>query len=92
MAKSGNVQEIAENAFSLAESLLKKKVEAVTSVTRTEKGWVVLVEVLERKAVPDTQDIIAKYEFKLAGDGDLVGYKRVELRRRGDMGPEEVEE
>ena len=48
------------------------------------------VEVLERKSVPDTQDILGRYEMKFDPDGDLLGYKRIMLRRRSDM--EMVEE
>jgi hypothetical protein len=48
------------------------------------------VEVLERKSVPDTQDILGRYEMKFDPDGELLGYKRIMLRRRADM--EMVEE
>jgi len=83
------VQEIIETATSLAESILKKRVETITSVAKEDNEWKVVAEVLERKAVPDTQDILGKYELVLSGDGELVGYKRVEMRRRSDIGVEE---
>lgn len=66
-----------------------KQVTDVVSVEKAGKEWHVMLEVLERKAVPDIQDILGKYELKLDGDGVLLGYKRVELRRRGDLGAEE---
>jgi len=83
------LQEIIETATSLAENILKKRVETITSVAREDNEWKVVAEVLERKAVPDTQDILGKYELVLSGDGELVGYKRVEMRRRSDIGVEE---
>ncbi len=48
------------------------------------------VEVVERKSVPDTQDILGRYEMKFDLEGELLGYKRIMLRRRSDM--EMVEE
>jgi hypothetical protein len=76
--------DVHQAACGLAESLLKKRVEVATGMTKEANQWRVFVEVLERKAVPDTQDILGVYEFSLDDKGDLVGYKRVELRRRSD--------
>jgi len=53
-------------------------------------GWIAEVEVLEKKIVPDTQDIIGRYEMKFDHQGDLLGYKRTVLRRRSDL--ESIEE
>lgn len=64
----------------------------VIGVKKAGKGWQVTLEVLERKAVPDSQDILGKYELKLDQSGELLGYKRVELRRRSSLGAEELEE
>jgi len=89
LAGKMTLQEIIETATSLAENILKKRVETITSVAREDNEWKVVAEVLERKAVPDTQDILGKYELVLSGDGELVGYKRVEMRRRSDIGVEE---
>lgn len=89
MAENDGIKEIGNRAPALIESLLNKKAEGITSVSREGEEWKVLVEVLERKAVPDTQDILSTYELKLSGDMDLMGYRRVGLRHRGDMVMEE---
>lgn len=34
-----------------------------------DEGWRTVVEVVERNAVPDTQDIIGRYEITLDGTG-----------------------
>ncbi|HIE31115.1 MAG TPA: gas vesicle protein [Methanosarcinales archaeon] len=86
-----NLKEIGEKALSQIESLLEKKVEGIISVTRESEDWRVLVEVLERRAVPDTQDILSIYELMLTDEGELTGYKRIGLRRRADMMVEEEE-
>ncbi len=91
MTKKLNLKEIGEKAFSLTESLLNKKAEGITCVTKEGEEWRVLAEVLERKAVPDTQDLLSTYELKLTGDLELAGYRRIGMRRRADMIAEEVE-
>jgi hypothetical protein len=84
MAKSISALDMHKVASGLAEALLKKKIEGVTGMAREEGEWRAFVEVLERKAVPDTQDMLGVYEFSLDGGGELIGYRRVELRRRSD--------
>ncbi len=85
MATKPKMQEICEMVTEAADLLLKKKVEGISSVAKVEGGWRVDVETLERKAIPDTQDLIAKYQFDLDEGGDVTGYHRVEIRRRGDL-------
>jgi len=82
--KNPDIDEICRSALSIAESLLNKKPECVTGVSREENAWKVHVEVLERKAVPDTQDILSSCELILSDDAKLKGYKRIGTRRRGD--------
>lgn len=86
-----DITDISRIALSLTENILNKKAEGITSLSKEEDGWSVHVEVLERKAVPDTQDILGKYELKLTGDGEITGYKRTSMRRRGDRVSEEQE-
>ncbi|MFH1447395.1 MAG: gas vesicle protein GvpO, partial [Candidatus Micrarchaeota archaeon] len=54
--------------------------------------WKVTVEALERKAVPDTQDLLGRYEIRFKKDGELIGWKQKMVRRRADrMVPAEEE-
>ena len=87
--KSPDIKEINEKSLGLIESLLGKRAEGVTSITKEDENWRVLAEVLERRAVPDTQDILSTYELMLTQNLDLTGYKRIGLRRRADLEMEE---
>lgn len=40
---------------------------------------------VERSAVPDTQDIIGRYEITLDDGGRVTGYELRERYRRGEM-------
>ena len=92
MAERAEILEINKRCIAAAESALNKKVESVVSMEKEQKRWKAVVEVLERKAVPDTQDLLGRYELTLSEGGELLGYKQVLVRRRQDrLGIEFVE-
>lgn len=90
MDNKPKIQDICEKAKAIAEALFLKKAEGISSMAKEGDLWKLEVEILERKSVPDTRDIISRYEMKFDLDGDLTCYRRVALRHRGDM--EEIEE
>ena len=67
-----------------AADLIGYKFNSVSEISATEDGWRGVVEVVERRAVPDTQDIIGRYEIELDEDGVIQGYRRLDRYRRGD--------
>ena len=48
-------------------------------------GWCVQVEVVEKKSLPDSQDILATYELSLDEEGNLLNFTRIGMRRRMDV-------
>lgn len=85
-------EEITKKAKDTVKSLVEKEVLSVIGLNKEGEDWLALVEVLERKAIPDTQSIIGLYEVKFNKNKSLSGYKRVEVRRKGDTGEERKEE
>lgn len=67
-----------------ADQLLSGPVDNVIEVGSDGDGWRVVVEVVERSAVPDTQDILARYELSVDAYGELRGYSLVDRYHRGD--------
>ena len=59
-------------------------VNGIIGLSRTEEGWVVSLEALERKAIPDTMDVLGRYEVRLDSEGNLLGFDRRKLRKRGE--------
>jgi len=53
-------------------------------LSKTEEGWAVSLEALERKAIPDTMDVLGLYEVRLDGEGNLLDFQRKKLRKRGE--------
>ncbi|VVB69795.1 Gas vesicle synthesis protein GvpO [uncultured archaeon] len=85
MTDKPKIQIIYEKAGHTAGMLLKKNLDSIISLNKGPECWLAEVEVLERKSVPDTQDILGRYEMKFNEEGELLGYKRIMLRRRSDM-------
>lgn len=65
-------------------ALAKINVERVVGLSRTDQGWRVLLEGVERKAIPETMDVLGLYEVFLDDSGNLTSYERKSLRKRGD--------
>jgi len=80
-----SVVEIGKLGISTLKELINKPVEQVVSVTKDGQGWKAVVEALERKAVPNSQDLLGRYELKFALSGELLDYRQVMLRRRLDL-------
>jgi len=59
-------------------------VNGIIGLSRTEEGWVVSLEALERRAIPDTMDVLGLYEVRLDSEGNLLGFDRKKLRKRGE--------
>lgn len=85
-------EEIVSLSKKAVQTLVNKQPLAVISLNKENGNWIVLVEVLERKAIPDTQDLIGKYQLSFGKNKEFLGYKRIEVRRRGDTGKEFSEE
>jgi len=78
------VEKIVNQSVAIAKNLIRKEPEAVTSVEEVEGEWRVTVEALERKAVPDSQDLLGRYEIRLNKNGELIGWTQKMLRKRCD--------
>ncbi len=59
-------------------------VNGIIGLSKTEDGWVVSLEALERRAIPDTMDVLGLYEVRLDDDGNLRSFERKKMRKRGE--------
>jgi len=82
---------IGNKAMDVIKDLVHKKPLSSINISNEGGNWEVLVEVLERAAVPDTQNLIGIYKVKFDKTKKLSGYKRTEVRRKADTGSEEPE-
>jgi len=79
-----NADEIVKKAQEDFARLSKIPVDGVVGLSKSEEGWVVSLEGLERRAIPDTMDVLGLYEVRLDNEGNLLGFDRKKLRKRGE--------
>ena len=79
-----NANQVVEKARKEFIGLGKKPADGVTGLSKTKEGWTILLEALERKAIPDTMDVLGLYELRMDDEGHLLGLDRKKLRKRGE--------
>jgi hypothetical protein len=79
-----NANQVLERARVEFVKLGKKPADGVTGLSKTNEGWAVSLEALERKAIPDTMDVLGLYELRLDDKGNLLSLDRKKLRKRGE--------
>jgi len=77
-------KELIEKARKQLADLTGFKEPAGVGLKKEKEGWVVTCEIVEKKSIPDGMDILGTYEIHVDEKGNLVNYKRKELRKRMD--------
>jgi hypothetical protein len=54
------------------------------SARKDDKTWHVQVEAVEKKSLPDSQDILATYDLTMDDDANVLDFNRIGMRKRGD--------
>lgn len=83
--KRMELREIVEHAKEELAAITTLKVSGVVGASRQDDGWHVGVELVERKSIPDTQDLLGVYEVILDDEGRILTYERKRVRRRMDV-------
>ena len=77
-------KELIEKAKKQLAELTGFKEPAGVGLRKEKEGWVVTIEIIEKKSIPEGMDILGTYEVRLDTKGSLLGYERKELRKRTD--------
>src|SRR5690348_8582671 len=82
----GTAERCARRAAEYVADMTGKEPETIVSLEHPDDGgWLVDVEVVETRRIPDSTDILAVYEAELDADGELVGYRRLKRYSRCRM-------
>jgi hypothetical protein len=68
------------------QQLIGRPIESVTGMEKNGSEWTVTLEVLELERVPNTTDILGRYEVTLDKDGELTGTRRTRRYPRAEAG------
>ena len=80
-----NLLEVQNKVISQITELLKKEPEGFSSIEKNNEGWAVVCEVLEKKSVPETYDLLKVFEFIVDKECRVVRFKQLRKIRRGDL-------
>ena len=79
-----SIERVTDLAIVIAKKYIRKELETITGVEEVGGEWRVTVEALERKAIPDSQDLLGRYEIRLNKNGELIGWTQKVIRKRCD--------
>ncbi|WP_164974640.1 gas vesicle protein GvpO [Halegenticoccus tardaugens] len=79
------IQRVREAAKADAEELIRHPVDGVVEITPSDDGWTVGVEVIERRSIPDTQDIMGRYLLTVDESGTVAEFRRTDRYRRSEF-------
>jgi hypothetical protein len=82
--QKSSIYEVTDQALAITKKYISKVPETIVDVKEKKEEWEVTVEVLERKAVPDTQDLLGRYVIRLNKNGQLIGWTQKMIRKRSD--------
>jgi len=68
------------------QDLIGRRVEAVTGIEKDGSEWKLNIEVLELERVPNTTDVLGRYEVTLDKNGELMGARRTRRYHRAEAG------
>ncbi|HEY8911179.1 MAG TPA: gas vesicle protein GvpO [Desulfosporosinus sp.] len=83
-----DIQQLVNDVKTFFQSVLAKEANVI-GVRRRENGWMVQVETIEdsdyqrRRAL---DDVVGLYEVEVSANLEILGYKRIGLRERDELG------
>ena len=80
----GGLHSLVQSAREVLRDLHGADAEGVSSVSKSANGWIVGLEVVELRRVPDSMDVLATYEVEVDEDGDVLRYERVRRYKRAE--------
>src|SRR5919202_176787 len=83
---SRSPREIAAEAVGQLQELIGRPVEAITGMEKDGSEWTVTVEVLELERIPNTTDVLGKYEITVDRNGELTSARRTRRYPRAEPG------
>ena len=80
-----NAMEAGKIAQEVIGTLTELEFDGVRGLSKDDGKWLVIVELIERKSIPDAQDLLGGYEVTIdEEEGNVLGFERKTLRKRGD--------
>ncbi len=85
-----SMSKVIQKARSELSSLTGLEISSTISAEKEEDRWLVSLEAVEKRSIPDSMDILAIYEMGLDPEGNMQEFKRTRMRKRIDTEDTEV--
>jgi len=79
-----SMSKIIQKARSELNNLTGLDISSTISAEREEDRWLVSLEAVEKRSIPDGMDILAIYEMGLDLEGNMQEFRRTKMRKRID--------
>jgi hypothetical protein len=76
MAEKKSLRAIGRQVVEDLSELVGFHTEGISGIRRNDNGYIVTVEVLELRRVPETSDVLATYEVHTDEEGEITEYDR----------------
>jgi hypothetical protein len=80
-----NVLQIISSAREQLSALTGLSVDTVSRFDRNGDGWVVEIDMIELRRIPNSSDVLATYQINLDSNGDIVSYLRTQRYYRSEV-------
>lgn len=88
---AGDLLTVRRTVEQVAVELLDPDLDAIVEIRQNDDGeWHAIFECVERPGIPDTQDILGRYEMTLDAPETVTSYRRVDRYRRSDTDRQET--
>jgi hypothetical protein len=77
--------QVVRRAIEQVAMLTGRPIEGVNGLERSDDGWVVTLEVVELRRVPDSTDVLGSYAVTVDEKGELEGYTRTRRYYRSQV-------
>lgn len=79
-----NILELQKMVVPSITELMGKAPDSISSIEKNNEGWAVVCNILEKKAVPETYDLLKVFEIIFDKESKIVRFKQLKKIRRGD--------
>ena len=86
-SRNGGVSapQVVRRAIEQVAALTARPIEGVLGLERRDDGWVVTLEIVELKRIPDSTDVLGAYEVAIDEHGELREYRRARRYYRSQV-------
>ncbi len=81
-----NLASLVEDTKRQMTSITGMECDTISQFDHTDNGWTMVIDMLEHRSIPRTQDLLSSFEVALDIDGKVTRWKRAGRFTRGQGG------